>query len=587
MNSKYVYSVFHPEYLIDLLRAGGRFPIWHSFSLPLPESNQNEIKEFIDKNFPPLSEERHEIWVKFRFSDDSSSYYFSLEDIESAHFYSIHRQEAVSQGILHTLNVYGIPIGDPLDTITEHLIDVYSSVVRERTAATIIKAWFPEVSISEDFIDQLKMGYVHQQSPSPEKLTPIPSRKIWARLIAYNPGLRKFAERPDVLLLQDIQEVFRQTDTDFKQDLKSIGDKYSSKFSDLVDDAENSKKSGMKLLNWLLLNKNKGDTYLFELDQFLSSLTKQKSFFYSALLYLYWREKILNADFTGRLFDNKVINYCLINKSENNLRKSEAESLFTIIYAGGPRVFQKALIEARMKILHLSEFDTNSLKLKKTTAKAESAPANSQIGRLFESTKKGIGKFFNNLLSGYQEEKKKEILKDIKGMSLTKSKILQGDFDYKQYEKLCTLFEVTVEQFNDQPNIIDSIIQKENADKGAGHVVEMNDVVQSEENSDFFEQDNRNDIVLNTEMKIEVNDVHFYLNPSNDSKNEIPTGLSEFSPSDLPISELNSKNKLGETTNIKKKKKKITSVSTVEQEINYPDSEIFKVEKNLDNDKKI
>lgn len=450
MNSNFVFSVFHPDYFVDLLRAGGRFPSWNTFPLPSSNLTKQELRDFIIDKFPLLSEERYEIWIKFSANEEKSDASLSLEDIESAHFYSIHRQEAANPGVLHTLNVYGIQVGDPLDQTTNNLLEEYSSVIREHTASTIVKAWFPETLISRDFIAQVELGFKYQQSSAPDKLEPIPSNKIWAHLVSYNAGLRKFDERPDVLWLQDIQEVIKRTDSNFKQELKLIGDKYSSKFSELLDDAEEHKKSGIGALKWLPLKKSMKNTYLYELDIFLSDLGKQRSFFYSALLYLNWREKILDSDYNGMLGDNPYVGYFLKNTSDIDMRQSVSEALYTILYTGGPRVFQKALIEARKKILNINKIETDIVEIDVPHEKDAHSPKNLLL-RLFINANKELGKLFTRIFDEFSDEKKKEVLKEIKELSLSKIKISKGNFTFEQYSKLCILFGIPEEQFEQDP----------------------------------------------------------------------------------------------------------------------------------------
>src|SRR4051794_31338148 len=115
-NFNYRYGVYHPEHLIDLLRAGARFPVWQTFSIP-SSSNKDDIEDFIERKFPLLSEERYEVWLRFHFNENLSETTLSVEEIESAHFYSEHRKDATSAGVLHTLGVYGIPVGAPMDEI--------------------------------------------------------------------------------------------------------------------------------------------------------------------------------------------------------------------------------------------------------------------------------------------------------------------------------------------------------------------------------------------------------------------------------------------------------------------------------------
>lgn len=467
MNSNFKYTVFNPEHLVDLLRAGGNFPVWQSFTIPARGSEENEILKFINTSFPALSEERYEIWVKFHYCDNKDSTWYSLEDIESIHFYNQHRQEAESQSVINTINNYGIHIGEPIILLHEEIISVYSEMSRRFSASLIVKAWFPDIKISEEFTTQVKIGYRYQQSPNPEKLPPISSNYIWAHMVAYNAGLRKFDERPAVLWLQDIQEIIRRTDSDFKQKLKAIGDRYSQKFSDLVDDAESSKKSGIEPSKWIILNLNKGKSYFFELDQFLSGLGGQKCFFYTALLYMNWREKILDTDFTGRLADNKLVSYFLNNSTDNFLRQSVAEALFTIVYAGGARVFQKALIEARMKILHISDVDPD-IKIDKTPfVSVEQHALKPLIGRIFENVKKELGKLFSTLFNKQSEEKKKKLEKEIKAISLTKSKMAKGEFNHEQYISLCSVFDVSIEKFSGHTNDTKLI---NNSDDGVGSI---------------------------------------------------------------------------------------------------------------------
>src|SRR5690606_17212554 len=178
----------------------------------------------------------------------------------------------------------------------EQIIEEYDAMIRHHTASLIVKAWFPDIKVSKEFFDQLKLGYKYQQYSAPEKLSPIPSQLIWAHMVAYNHGLRKFDERPDVLWLQDVQEVIKRTDANFKQQLKLIGSEFNSKFSDILDDAEQSKQNGITPSKWIISAKKNSNPYFHEMDKFLSKLGKQRSFFYTALLYLNWRESVLNND---------------------------------------------------------------------------------------------------------------------------------------------------------------------------------------------------------------------------------------------------------------------------------------------------
>jgi hypothetical protein len=301
--------------------------------------------------------------------------------------------------------------------------------------------------------------------------------------VAYNPGLRKFDERTGVLGLQDIQEVISRTDVSFKLELKVIGQKHSSKFTDLVDDAERSKNAGIELSKWLLQNLSREDSYLYELDQYLSNLGKQQSFFFTALLYLYLRDKILNSDYTGKLNENKAISYYLKTTPNSTMRRSIAEAFFTIVYAGGPRVFQKALIEARIKNLKLAD---SSLKSQSTsTVDSDERLSSLYISRLFSRLKKEIGKEFDKYYSSLKKEKKSIIKKEIEIICSSKTKMKNGEFNFEQYVKLCSLFELPVQQFHDQPGEIE--------------MVNMNDL----KGTDNFEKTE----AKNSELNKSINDI--------------------------------------------------------------------------------
>lgn len=447
MNSKYFYGAYHPEHLIDLLRAGARFPAWQTFAFP-SSSDETEINDFIENKFPALSEERYEVWLRFKLDGKSSKTSFSVEDICSAHFFSDHRHNATSAGVLHSLAVYGIKIGEPLENQFSPIIEEYTKKLRQHIARTIVKAWFPKVDISHNFLEQLILGYEYQQSPAPEKLPAIPSKMIWAHLVAYNPGLRKFEERPKVLVLQDIQEVLRRTDADFKKDLKLIGDKFSSKFSELVDQAEVSQG---EISRWLLENRSTPGTYLYELEQYLNKSADQQSFFYTSLLYLQWRFEVLNKDYNGKLSDKKEVHYFLSNASKFEMEQAVAEALFTIVYAGGPRVFQKAMIEARVRLLSLSEFKDFEVIGRKGIDIEKQPSVKSSIPRLFQNARKGLGKLLDKVYKAMTTEKKKELKAKIKDVDITMAAMSKGEFDYGQYLKLCELFGVDVELYDDEP----------------------------------------------------------------------------------------------------------------------------------------
>lgn len=493
-NSNYAYLIFHPEYLVDLLRAGGRFPIRQSFSIPSPDSTLDEIGEFVEKQLPPLSEERYEIWLKFRLPDNPSVSSFSLEDIVSSHFYNKHRQQATYDGVIQVLKVYGIPLLEPLEDQIRHVLEIYDSIVREDVANFIVKSWFPDIQISKDFITQVRLGYKYQQSPSPENLPPIPSELIWAHLVAYNHGLRKFDERPFVLWLQDIQEVFKRNDSGFKQKLKSLGENYNSKFSDILDDAEKRKKDGFESSRWIIENNKKPNSYFSELDKYLSKLGSQQSFFYSALFYLNWRETVLNSDYTGRLSDHMGVSYFLNNNSENPMNKAIAEALFTIIYAGGPRIFQQALIEARRKSLGL--LNPKKPEIPKTPRIPKNSSKKPSGTRLFEDLKKTLGGLFGKEYDRLDGLKKKEIQKDLKGIGNNITKIKKGEFDYNQYLAICLLFGIQSEHFDDYP-IVAEALAVDSIDKPQLPSVVDESLTDSEVQTSGSEQKDGNERVIN------------------------------------------------------------------------------------------
>lgn len=454
MNSKNYYTLYHPEYLLDLLRAGAVFPRSAIFQLPTIESDNDSIKAFIQNQFPPISLDRYEIWLKFRNIQIENKFFLTFNDIESAHFYSRHRQEATPGHVINALSNFGIAIKEPIQTSVDYILQEREIMVREQVALCICQAWFgPSVSFSKEFIDQVKIGFEHQQSAAPETLTPIASENMWAKLIAYNPGLRKFEEKPNVLQLQDVQEVLKRTDQDFRDQLKVISEKHGVKLSEVILDADECVRNRIKLSHWVVQKTNTPDSYLFELNELLGRSLHQHNFLYSALLYLFWRDQVLNKDYTGTLIVNQYISTYLKNVSESSNRQAIAEALFTIIYAGGPRVFQKALIEARMKILKLNISSIEQVTKTKPLDKAATRVSEpKKTGKSFSESLKDLGKYFNKLSKSTPKEKKTKLQKDIKKILNIKSikDIEKVEFEYSQYVKLCNLFEI-------MPNIFDDV----------------------------------------------------------------------------------------------------------------------------------
>lgn len=454
-NSNTSYILLHPEYFVDLIRTGGRISKRSVFKIPPKNSDLNDIKYFVDEIFPGLSIDKDEIWLNINIDSDPQNKWITIDNINSAHFYNEFRLQNASKGVLHTLNVYGIPVLEPIESKFNHIFEEYDAALRTHVARFIVSAWFKDIVLSDEFINQVKIGSIYQQAPNPDKLTPLDSNLIWAQLVSYNPGLRKFDERPDVLWLQDIQEVIKRTDAELKDKLKKIGEKYNSKFLDIIDDAEASKKRKELASEWIVRKLAIEDTYFKELDRFLSELGCQKSFFYSALLYLQWREKVLNADYKGSLADNNIINKFL-NDKNNLMHQPVAEALFTIIYAGGPRVFQRAMIEAKFKISN--QVQPKVIKEEPEIESPKHVKTNKVTNFIVEFGKKLID-FFDKL----DDSKKKEVELELKKIKLNKNKIKSGSFEYEDYLTLCkkiSLIPVSIEDFN-TVKLIDSFIDFE------------------------------------------------------------------------------------------------------------------------------
>jgi hypothetical protein len=176
-----------------------------------------------------------------------------------------------------------------------------------------------------------------------------------------------------------------------------------------------------------------------ELNQFLGKTLQQQNFIYSAVLYLFWREKILNVEYSGFLKDNVFIKSFLTKEIEMN-RQSTADALFTIVYAGGPRVFRNANIEARLKIRNL-DLPVNEKQVTKRVNNVRNGDQLTPIQWVFNSAKK-IGK---DLYKLYQSKKKgtdgEALKKDLQKI-LKLSDLQKGELDYQQYLKLCALFEI-------------------------------------------------------------------------------------------------------------------------------------------------
>jgi hypothetical protein len=93
------------------------------------------------------------------------------------------------------------------------------------------------------------------------------------------------------------------------------------------------------------------------------------------------------------------------------LKQSVAEALFTIIYAGGPRVFQKALIEARKRILNIQQEEKISKpieKISKPEKKVDGAVSDKPRYFSFPNT---IIKIFRIAFGKADKEKKSSIKK--------------------------------------------------------------------------------------------------------------------------------------------------------------------------------
>jgi hypothetical protein len=448
MNSKDYYAIYHPEYLLDLLSAGAVFPKSSVFQLPAIESDKALIKEFIQNQLPLISSERYEIWLKFKTEQNVEERFLSLNNIESAHFYSRSRQETTPDHVINALTTFRIAIKDPVQERVDHILQEHDKLVREKVALNICRAWFESaVSLSTEFIEQVKTGFEHQQSATPEALPTIHSENVWARLVAYNPGLRKFEEKPSVLPLQDLQEVLKRSDQNFRDQLKLVSDNHYIKLSDVIQKASENVASGTSLSNWIIEETGKRDSYLSELNGLLGRNLNQPNFLYSALLYLSWRDKILNKDYAGALMKNDFVRPYLKNAIDNLNRQAIAEALFTITYAGGPRIFQHAQIEARIKVLKLlsvpSEGNTEHLHInqqKNGTEKRYSA-------RLFsDSVKKRLAKFLSNI---YDSKKKDSDTKEQVKEILKINELRIGKFTHDQYVKLCEVLKTDPETFDD------------------------------------------------------------------------------------------------------------------------------------------
>lgn len=446
MNSNNFFAIFHPEHFLEVLKAGGIFTRNIVFRLPAIDSGKDRMGEVVLKDFPPMSLEKYEVWIKFKSQQDDDPDFFTLVDIESAHFYSTHRQEATPGHILKAIRSFGIEIKEPIQIEFDEIVREQEDMHRKKLAKSICEAWLgTSVSFSDKFLEQVRTGFEHQQSPFPEKLSPINSEEVWARLISYNPGLRKFDEKPEVLPLQDLQEVLKRTDQDFRDQLKSISEKFGVKLSDVIQNADESVRNGIKLSQWIMDETSKPNSYLYELNRLLGKSLYQQNFIYSAVLYLFWREKILNIEYSGFFKDNVLMKSFLTKNIEMN-RQSTAEALFTIVYAGGPRVFRNANIEARLKIRNLDYSVTRN----EGTKTAKIAPVEQKLtpGKKFIDSVKELGK---DLYKIYQSKKKEaegeQLKKDIQKI-LKLTNLQKGVLDHQQYLKLCVLLGTVPEIFD-------------------------------------------------------------------------------------------------------------------------------------------
>jgi len=158
-------------------------------------------------------------------------------------------------------------------------------------------------------------------------------------------------------------------------------------------------------------------------------------------------------DYNGKLADKKDILLFLSNASKIGMEQAVAEALFTLTYAGGPRVFQKALIEARLKILNIKpdigRTDLPENKKGETGNTEAGTSVITQTRKLFSEARQRLGKVFQKKHTISQ--KKNELKEELKTLLLAVKDVTSGKFNYGQYKKLCLLYDVKEEQFDDEP----------------------------------------------------------------------------------------------------------------------------------------
>jgi hypothetical protein len=126
------------------------------------------------------------------------------------------------------------------------------------------------------------------------------------------------------------------------------------------------------------------------------------------MLYLYWRQEVLNKDYNGQLIDHPAIKTYLLSAVKNPLKKSVAEALFTIVYAGGPRIFQKALIESRKKILNIQDEEKVVKPIEKIPRpkKEHSYEENTSVKPTFLHVAKRLVKIVQSIYKNEKEKKR-------------------------------------------------------------------------------------------------------------------------------------------------------------------------------------
>src|SRR5690606_16984976 len=76
--------------------------------------------------------------------------------------------------------------------------------------------------------------------------------------------------------------------------------------------------------------------------------------------------------------------------------------------------------------------------------------------RLFKQLGKFLGKAFGKAYEASNKGKKKDIREKIKIIGGNITKVKKGEFSYDQYVKLCGIFEISEEQFDDYPTVEES-----------------------------------------------------------------------------------------------------------------------------------